>query len=148
MTGPAPSSLAATWPAPIWPTPTWPRTMRSACAVAMTAMVFATCAACDVAWPAETLPTADVVPNLTPNTPPDDPAVQARPPGCETWTDRCVTCRHVAGAVTCSNIGLACQPQAVQCLVPTPPPDDKKPDDKARDGKTPDDKNPPADEKK
>jgi hypothetical protein len=42
--------------------------------------------------------------------------VQARPPGCAAWTDRCVACQRDAGTITCSNIGIACQPQAVECL--------------------------------
>jgi hypothetical protein len=65
------------------------------------------------------LPTADIVPDLPakPPAPPNDPAVQARMPGCAIWTDRCVTCTRAAGAASCSNIGIACQPQAVECLM-------------------------------
>ncbi len=64
-----------------------------------------------------TLPSADIVPDLqAAPVPPNDPAVQASMPGCATWTDRCVTCTRDAGAVSCSNIGIACQPQAVVCL--------------------------------
>jgi hypothetical protein len=63
------------------------------------------------------LPSADVVPDRPPPAvPPNDPAVQARPPGCAAWTDRCVACQRDAGTITCSNIGIACQPQAVECL--------------------------------
>lgn len=64
------------------------------------------------------LPTADIVPDAPakPAVPPDDPAVQARLPGCAVWTDRCVTCEHEAGRISCSNIGIACQPQAVECI--------------------------------
>jgi hypothetical protein len=64
------------------------------------------------------LPTADIVPDAPtrPPVPPDDPAVQARLPGCAVWTDRCVTCERVAGRIFCSNIGVACQPQAVECV--------------------------------
>jgi hypothetical protein len=63
-------------------------------------------------------PTADIIPDAPPKpaVPPDDPAVQARPPGCAVWTDRCVTCQHEAGRILCSNIGIACQPQAVECV--------------------------------
>lgn len=64
----------------------------------------------------QTLPSADVVPDLPATVPPNDPAVQARPPGCAAWTDRCVTCQREAGKISCSNIGVACQPQAVECV--------------------------------
>jgi len=64
------------------------------------------------------LPTADIVPDAParPPVPPDDPALQARLPGCAVWTDRCVTCERAAGRISCSNIGIACQPQAVECM--------------------------------
>src|SRR5579859_568746 len=70
--------------------------------------------------PPTTLPSADIVPDLPPGTPPNDPAVQAHPPACTAWTDRCVTCVREAGKISCSNIGIACQPQAVECLRPEP----------------------------
>lgn len=65
------------------------------------------------------LPTADSVPDPgVPGVPaPDDGAAQQGGPGCAAWTDRCVTCeRRAEGRVSCSNIGIACQPQAVQCV--------------------------------
>jgi hypothetical protein len=67
---------------------------------------------------APALPTADIVPDppTKPPVPPNDPAVQARLPGCAVWTDRCVTCSRTAGGASCSNIGIACQPQPVECL--------------------------------
>jgi hypothetical protein len=71
------------------------------------------------AGPADSLPTADIVPDgpvRPPPAPPDDPAVQARLPGCAVWTDRCVTCERAAGRISCSNIGISCQPQAVECV--------------------------------
>jgi len=73
------------------------------------------------------LPTADIVPDVPakPAVPPDDPAVQARLPGCAVWTDRCVTCERETGRISCSNIGIACQPQAVEC-VRSEPPEEKK----------------------
>jgi hypothetical protein len=40
-------------------------------------------------------------------------------PSCQQWSDGCRTCTQAG----CSNIGLACQPQEVKCLVPTSPPD-------------------------
>jgi hypothetical protein len=65
-----------------------------------------------------TLPSGDIVPNAPakPPVPGNDPAVQAQPPGCAEWTDRCVTCRRDGSKTICSNIGIACQPQAVECL--------------------------------
>jgi hypothetical protein len=67
---------------------------------------------------AETLPTADIVPDgpARPPVPPDDPAVQAQLPRCAVWTDRCVTCERAAGRISCSNIGISCQPKAVECV--------------------------------
>jgi hypothetical protein len=61
---------------------------------------------------------ADIMPDAPaqPPVPPDDPAAQSRLPGCAVWTDRCVTCEHAAGRISCSNIGIACQPQAVECM--------------------------------
>jgi hypothetical protein len=75
-----------------------------------------------VAHAAETLPSADIVPDAPASAavPPNDPAVQAHLPGCAVWTDRCVTCQRDAGKVTCSNIGIACQPEAVVCVRPEP----------------------------
>jgi hypothetical protein len=43
-------------------------------------------------------------------------SVQSGIPGCAVWTDRCVTCQREGGAIACSNIGFACQPQALQCV--------------------------------
>jgi hypothetical protein len=67
-----------------------------------------------------TLPSADIVPDLPANVSPSDPAVQAHLPGCAVWTDRCVVCQREAGKISCSNIGIACQPQAVECVRPEP----------------------------
>ena len=66
----------------------------------------------------QTLPSADIVPDASAKSPvpPNDPAVQAQPPGCAEWTDRCVICQREGGKITCSNIGIACQPQAVECV--------------------------------
>jgi len=73
------------------------------------------------------LPSADIVPEAPAKSPmpPNDPAAQAQLPGCAEWTDRCVTCRRDAGKITCSNIGIACQPQAVEC-VRSKPAEEKK----------------------
>ncbi len=81
------------------------------------------CADCAIG---HTLPSADVVPDLPATVSPNDPAVQAHPPGCAAWTDRCVTCEREAGKISCSNIGIACQPQAVEC-VRREPAEEKKP---------------------
>ena len=66
----------------------------------------------------QTLPSADIVPDAParPPVPPNDPAVQAQLPGCAVLTDRCVTCQRDAGKIICSNISIACQPQAVECV--------------------------------
>src|SRR5258707_7216860 len=64
----------------------------------------------------QTLPSADVVPDQPATVPSNDPAVQAHLPGCAVWTDRCVICQRDAGKISCSNIGIACQPQAVECV--------------------------------
>ncbi len=86
---------------------------------------FATTSSILAAEPA--LPTADMVPDAPakPAVPPGDPAVQAHLPGCAVWTDRCVICEREAGRISCSNIGIACQPQAVEC-VRSEPPEEKK----------------------
>jgi len=65
-------------------------------------------------------------PNCPAGVPSDDPAVQANMPGCAVWTDRCVTCQREDGEIACSNIGIACQPQALQCLRPEPATQEKK----------------------
>jgi hypothetical protein len=36
--------------------------------------------------------------------------------GCAVWTDRCVVCQRDSGIIACSNIGISCQPKAMQCL--------------------------------
>jgi hypothetical protein len=41
-----------------------------------------------------------------------NPAFQA----ARWWTDRCVICQRDRGVTACSNIGIACQPQALLCL--------------------------------
>jgi hypothetical protein len=72
------------------------------------------------------LPSADVVPDVpaTPGMPQTraDPSVQSGAgfPACLAWTDGCVTCQRAAGKIACSNIGIACQPQAPQCLQAAP----------------------------
>jgi hypothetical protein len=57
--------------------------------------------------------------------PPNHPAAQAQPPGCAQWTDHCITCERDAGKIICSNIGIACQPQAIEC-VRSQPAEEKK----------------------
>ena len=41
----------------------------------------------------------------------------ASKPDCTEATDQCRTCRITAGKAECSNIGVACQPQAWRCTV-------------------------------
>jgi hypothetical protein len=90
------------------------------------AALFLAIAAASAPWaqgaeaPATVPPTVPAAPPTVPAVPPNDPAVQAQMAGCAVWTDRCVTCQRVAGAVTCSNIGISCQPQALACLRPEP----------------------------
>src|SRR5438045_1356705 len=57
-------------------------------------------------------------------TAPEDVSVHKGPPNCSRWTDECVNCsRGAAGEPSvCSNIGFACQPQPVRCLLPAVPP--------------------------
>jgi hypothetical protein len=43
-------------------------------------------------------------------------SIQSGVPGCAVWTDRCVICQRDGSVVACSNIGIACQPQATLCL--------------------------------
>lgn len=43
-------------------------------------------------------------------------SIQSGLPGCAVWTDRCVICQRDAGVISCSNIGISCQPQAMLCL--------------------------------
>jgi len=47
-------------------------------------------------------------------------SMQKGPPNCSRWTDECVNCtRGADGEVpVCSNIGFACQPKAIRCVVP------------------------------
>jgi hypothetical protein len=94
----------------------FPSCLRHARAFASIAAVLAIVVAARAAE--QTLPSADVVPDAPASrpVPPNDPAVQAHLPGCAVWTDRCVNCQRDAGKITCSNIGIACQPQAVECL--------------------------------
>ena len=57
---------------------------------------------------------------IPPRTAPEDVSVHKGPPNCSRWTDECVNCSRGAEgeAPVCSNIGFACQPKAVRCLVP------------------------------
>jgi hypothetical protein len=47
---------------------------------------------------------------------PTGASMQSGIPGCAVWTDRCVVCQRADGVIACSNTGIACQPQALQCL--------------------------------
>jgi hypothetical protein len=92
-------------------------------AVIMLAMIAMACVAeapaqqpCADCVTQRNLPSADIVPDLPAGVPQNDPAVQAHPPGCAVWTDRCVVCERQAGKIACSNIGIACQPQAIECV--------------------------------
>jgi hypothetical protein len=67
-----------------------------------------------VAAVAADAPVVPAVPELP--QPPAGASMQSGIPGCAVWTDRCVTCQRAGGAIACSNIGIACQPQALLCL--------------------------------
>jgi hypothetical protein len=68
-------------------------------------------------------------------TAPKESSVHADQPQCLRWTDECVSCSRGenGGAPVCSNIGVACQPQAIRCLQseapaqPATPPEEPKP---------------------
>jgi hypothetical protein len=67
---------------------------------------------------------AGTVATAEPTVPPrapvaDPPSIQAYgdiDTNCQQWSDACRACgRGGDGAPVCSNIGIACQPKAVQC---------------------------------
>jgi hypothetical protein len=61
---------------------------------------------------------------IPPRAAPEEVLVHKGPPNCSRWTDECVNCSTGAAgddAPVCSNIGFACQPQAVRCLSPAIP---------------------------
>jgi hypothetical protein len=70
----------------------------------------------------DALPSADSVPDRPPAPPqaPAEPSVQsgAGLPACLAWSDGCITCERTDGKISCSNPGIACQPQAPRCLKP------------------------------
>ena len=71
--------------------------------------------------PRDELPSADIVPDRpAPSTPvaPADPSIQsgAGLQACLAWTDGCVACERADSKISCSNIGIACQPEAPRCL--------------------------------
>lgn len=55
---------------------------------------------------------------LPPRRAPPDVSVHEAPANCSRWTDECVNCSRAADGAppVCSNIGFACQPQAIRCL--------------------------------
>jgi hypothetical protein len=87
-----------------------------ACALCVAAVLVPLAGAVEAQAP----PVPPAAPSAPVPVPPNDPAVQATMPGCAAWTDRCVTCERADGKVTCSNIGIACQPEALICLRPEP----------------------------
>jgi hypothetical protein len=40
---------------------------------------------------------------------------------CLEWNDGCRTCRRDGATVSCSNIGIACQPSPIACTRTDPP---------------------------
>ena len=59
---------------------------------------------------------------IPPRPPAENFSTQNGPPNCSQWTDACVSCtRGAAGeAPVCSNIGIACQPKTIRCVVREP----------------------------
>ena len=53
----------------------------------------------------------------------EEVSVHKGPPNCSRWTDECVNCSRGGDGEpsVCSNIGFACQPQAIRCLSPALP---------------------------
>ena len=60
----------------------------------------------------------------------DAPSIQsgAGLAACLAWTDGCIVCQRDGATISCSNPGIACQPQAPKCLAPAPP--ERNPGDK------------------
>ena len=55
-------------------------------------------------------------PGPSPASNPDINVYIPEDPACRVWTDGCRNCqRDQVGKVSCNNIGIACQPQAVTC---------------------------------
>ena len=58
--------------------------------------------------------------------PPGDPSIQRygdQDKTCLTWADGCRTCERAADdKITCSNIGVACQPGPIACTSRRPEP--------------------------
>jgi hypothetical protein len=76
--------------------------------------------------PAVQPPATDSTPRQPATDPPADPQASIfsygeANPGCQSWTNACQACsRGENGAPLCSNIGIACQPQAVTCTARRP----------------------------
>lgn len=61
---------------------------------------------------------------VPPRKPPADFSMQKGPSNCARWTDECVNCARGAtpgDAPVCSNIGFACRPREIRCLMPDKP---------------------------
>jgi len=72
------------------------------------------------AWTGGAADAADI--EILPRRAPAERQVQREPVNCSRWTDQCVNCsRGADGGPVCSNIGFACQPQAIRCLSPDTP---------------------------
>jgi hypothetical protein len=82
--------------------------MRSMASLAA-AMIVVAAVAADA--PVASPPAAQALPQA-----PAGASTQSGIPGCAVWTDRCVVCQRAGGVIACSIIGIACQPQALQCL--------------------------------
>jgi hypothetical protein len=77
--------------------------------------------AASLAWTGGAADAADL--EVLPRRAPAELQVQRGPVNCSRWTDQCVNCSRGAEGEppVCSNIGFACQPQAIRCLSPAVP---------------------------
>ena len=91
--------------------------------IASVAVAMMALAAIAADGPAQTPPAVLDLPSPAEPPQPSEPpragaggSIQSGLPGCAVWTDRCVICQRDGGVIACSNIGIACQPQAMLCL--------------------------------
>lgn len=82
-------------------------------------MFMVTCVAMSVAGLPCLAQNSAPAPTPAPQVAPAESSIQGfgdRDQACLAWTDMCHTCARGEGnTITCSNIGIACQPSAVTC---------------------------------
>jgi hypothetical protein len=98
----------------------------------MTAAVRALAAALALSIPPWVAPALAQAEDAKPARPQENQSEFLRPePTCIEWTNRCRTCRQSGDEpAACSNVAIACRPEAVRCTlrVPEPPaPPEPKP---------------------